>query len=244
MLIDLLCTDNYVSYNVKLAHLLGLNTSIYLTELLNINTKAIVKQKMTDEFFTVDRKYITLRTTMNISEQKEIENQLLELGILKKSEIKDNVLSLDITRITSMLMSTDEKLLEKIKKISIKSKNTGEGKITKRQAQANNLKQYIKCENEELKQAYLDWIDGVYANPKGFLSKKSIEIFQNCIDEFSQRNLDVALQVISIATVNGYRDATWAINTYKKEYNVSYRIPLTSTPTTISPTVSVSDEVF
>lgn len=242
MLIDLLCTDNYVSYNVKLAHLLGLNTSIYLTELLNINTKAIAKQKMTDEFFTVDRKYITLRTTMDISEQKEIENQLLDLGILKKSEIKDNILSLDITRITSILMSNDEKLIEKIKKTSIKSKNTGEGKITKRQAQANNLKQFINCDNQELREAYLDWIDGVYANPKGFLSKKSIEIFQNTIDDFSKRNLDVALQVISIATVNGYRDATWAINVYKKEHNVSYHIPVT-TPAT-NKLVNVSDEVF
>lgn len=244
MLIDLLCTDNYVSYNVKLAHLLGLNTSIYLTELLNINTKAIQKQKMTDDFFTVDRKYITLRTTMSIDEQKRIEDQLLEIGILNRSDVKDSTMSLNITLLTSLLMSTDEKLIEKIKKISVKSKNNSEGKITKRQAQANALKQYIKCENQELKQAYLDWIDGVYANPNGFLSKRSIEIFQKTIDDFSQRNLDLALQIITIATVNGYRDATWAINLYMKEHNISYRIPAASVTVNTPQKIAVSEEVF
>ena len=244
MLLDLLCTDNYVSYNIKLAHLFGLNTSIYLTELMNINTKAIAKNKMTEDFFTVDRAYITSRTTIDTTEQKLIEEQLFELGVLKKSDSQDNTMSIDITLLTSMMLSTDEKLIEKIKKITVKKKKTDT--TTKRQTQADALKRFIVCNNDELREAYEGWIDGVYANPKGFLSKKSIEIFQKAIDEFSQRNLDVALQVISIATVNGHRDASWAINTYMKEYNISYRIP--TTPSDTSPSddgqVNVSEEVF
>ena len=40
MLIDLIRTDNYVSFNVQLAHIVGLHAAIYLSELLNINSKA------------------------------------------------------------------------------------------------------------------------------------------------------------------------------------------------------------
>ena len=44
MLIELLSTSNYVSYNIKLAELLGLHSAIYISELMNINEKAIKKQ--------------------------------------------------------------------------------------------------------------------------------------------------------------------------------------------------------
>ena len=46
MLIDLINTSNYVSYNIKLAQLLGLKEAIYLSELLNINDKAIRKNEI------------------------------------------------------------------------------------------------------------------------------------------------------------------------------------------------------
>ena len=59
MLLDLLSLDNYVSYNIKVAEILGLHAAIYLSELMNINDKAIRKSKTKDNFFTVDRKYIT-----------------------------------------------------------------------------------------------------------------------------------------------------------------------------------------
>ena len=51
LLIDLLSTSNYVSYNIKLAELLGLHASIYISELMNINDKSIRKNKITDNYF-------------------------------------------------------------------------------------------------------------------------------------------------------------------------------------------------
>ena len=47
--------------------------------------------------------------------------------------------------------------------------------------------------------------------------KTSVMSAHNAIDIFSQRNLDVALKVLEIATINGYRDMSWAINKYKNE---------------------------
>jgi hypothetical protein len=42
------------------------------------------------------------------------------------------------------------------------------------------------------------------------------------VDEFSNRNLDVALKLLEIASVHGYRDIQWAINKYNQEFRVSY----------------------
>ena len=69
------------------------------------------------------------------------------------------------------------------------------------------------------------WFDAVGANPKGFLSKRSIEIFQKNIDDFANHNLDVALKLIEIAIVGGFRDASWAIESYRRQFGVSYRLP-------------------
>ena len=84
MLIDLINTSNYVSYNIKLAQLLGLKEAIYLSELLNINDKAIRKNKINNNYFDIDRKYLETRTTLNVSEQDKIEKTLIKLKIIKK----------------------------------------------------------------------------------------------------------------------------------------------------------------
>lgn len=65
MLIDLLSMSNYVNYNVKVAQILGLDAAIYVSELLNINDKALHKNKVKGEYFTIDRMYIQSRTTFD-----------------------------------------------------------------------------------------------------------------------------------------------------------------------------------
>ena len=51
MVLDLLSTNMQISFNLKLAHRIGLHAAIYLGELLNINKKAIIKNKVTDSGF-------------------------------------------------------------------------------------------------------------------------------------------------------------------------------------------------
>ena len=79
----------------------------------------------------------------------------------------------------------------------------------------------ITTTNEELREAYSEWIDTVYTK-QGWMSKKSVVLAQQMIDNFSNHNLDIALKIIDIATVNGYRDMEWAITNYKKNYHVNY----------------------
>lgn len=240
MLIELLSTSNYVSYNIKLAELLGLHAAIYISELMNINDKAIRKNKLNDNYFKLTREYITKRTTLDEKEQLEIEQNLLKLGILEKGE-NDDDLSLNITTLTTLMMSTDEQLLDNVKKLTkLKTKTP---KATKGEKIKEELKTNVVTSNQELREAYYDWIDAVYAK-QGWLSKKAVVCAQSQVDEFSKRNLDVALKLIEIASINGYRDMEWAINKYNSQFNVSYK--LTSAPTTPTTTraTELSSEVF
>ena len=223
MLIDLLSMDNYVHYNIKIAQILGLHASIYISELLNINEKAVRKDKLSDDCFIVDRNYIERRTTLSKDEQKEIDTMLLNLGILKKLESNPDGLTLDLTILTS-LVSAEPVSLEKLEKAISAAKSSSKPKRTKAEAIIDSLKAKVECTNSELKAAYADWIEAVYAK-QGWMSVKSVTVAQRTVDEYCNHNLDLALKLLEIASINAYRDISWAINLYEKDYKVSYSIP-------------------
>ena len=238
MLIELLNTSNYVSYNTTVANILGLHASIYISEILSINTKAIKKKMIDDKVFKIDRDYIKSRTTFDESEQLEIENNLLKIGLLEKPTEDKNCIKLNINVLTTLVMSEDEELISNITKLT-KVKTT---KATKGEKIKEELKQNIVTTNEELRAAYFSWIDTVYAK-QGWLSKKSVVAAQQIVDNFSQRDLDIALKLIEIADTNGYRHMEWAVNMYKKNYSVTYRVPRVTAAVNNQSTI-LSDEVF
>lgn len=218
MLIDLLSTSNYVSFNIKIAKKLGLKQAIYISELMNINDKAIRKNKVDEHYFTLDRKYFYDRTTLTEDEQLDIEKGLLNIGLLEKSEGKDNTLLLNLNVLTTMMLNTDEKIDADIKKIL----NKKTSRRTKDEAIIDNLKKSITTTNEELRKAYCDWIDGVYAR-NGWMSKAAIILGEKLVDEYSNRNLDVALDIISIASVNGWKDMKYAVEMYDKNKGQKFK---------------------
>lgn len=242
MLIELLSMSNYVHFNVKLAQILGLNSAIYLGQIMDINEKAIRKNKVDENFFTIDREYITKRTTIPEKEQKEIENNLIKIGILERSEKDSNTLQLNLTVLTSILMSPDEDLLKNVENLA-KPKKTK----TKSEKIIENLKENIITLNPELRQAYFDWIDAVYQKD-GFMTKAAVIAAQGTVDKFSNRNLDIALKILEIAAINGYRDITWAINNYNKDYRVNYTVSTQTSKPSVSSQPPVrkrlSEEVF
>ena len=54
MLINLVSLSNYQSYNVVIAKTFGLYTAVYLNALIEINEKAIRKNKLEKDHFLVD----------------------------------------------------------------------------------------------------------------------------------------------------------------------------------------------
>lgn len=226
MLIELLSMANYGNYNIKLAHILGLEAAIYLNELMNINEKALRKNKLSDNIFVIDRNYIESRTTLSPTKQQELESTLIKLGILEIVEIANNI-NLNISALTAILAAPEEDL-KSIEKIVKKTKSSN-NKTTKQQQCIQALKQNIVTTNDELVNAYHEWIEAVVAK-NNWMSKKAVVNGQQLVDDFSQRNLDIALKLLDIATTNGWADMSWAINSFKRNYNISYQVSSPSSP--------------
>lgn len=247
MLLDLICDSSNVRFNSNLAQILGLHPSIYISLLLDINNKAIKKNKINNNYFKLDRKYVKDKSTLSYDEQKEIDELLEKLSIISKQD--DDHICVNITAITTIMMSPDESLITNIKKI-IKEKSAAKGpKLTKEEVLTQNLKAKITCTNPELNIAYMDWIDAVMAK-QHWMSAKAVTSAQELIDTYTNRNLDLALKLLNIASINGYRDIQWAINVYEKDIRsqvnftkTDYTIP-NSTKRTASTKEDVSDEVF
>ena len=239
MLIDLLSMSNYVSYNIKLAELLGLHSAIYISEIMNINDKAIRKNRVDSNYFRLERGYIKSRTKLEEKEQSSIEDNLIKLGILERGK-DNNELSLNITTLTTLMMSADETLIDNIKKLSkVKKSST---RTSKKEQIKNNLKVAISTTNVELKSAYESWIDAVYEKD-GWMTKEAVTHAQEVIDTASNRDLDIALEILKIASVNAYRDMSWAVNAYRAQYKVNYKINSPTTPNAKKET-QLSNEVF
>lgn len=233
MLIDLISLSNYGYYNIQVANILGLETAVYLGILLDINSKAIRKNKVEDNFFTIDRDYITQRTTLSISKQKEIEKILSDVGVLCISKKDEDSFNISISALYTIVGNDDNTdLIKDVKKIISKKANAR----TKTDAIKDTLKENVVTSNKELREAYYDWIDSVYAK-QGWMSKKSVVSAQTLVDDFSKHNLDVALKIVEIASINGYRDMEWALNTYKQNYNVRYKAEQKATVTMSKPVI-------
>lgn len=243
MLIELLSSSNYVNFNIKLAQILGLKPAIYLSQIMDINEKALRKNKVDNNYFTIDRKYIESRTTLTKDEQSSIEKDLLNIGILERDTEKKNTISLNITMLTSIMMTPDEDLLKDISSLS-KAK-----KKTKSEVIEEHLKNNILTTNTELRDAYYEWIESVLAK-KGAMTKAAVIHAQPTLDKFCNRNLEVALKVLEIASIHGYEDINWAINSYNKDFKVNYNVPSTNSQkprsSTFVPTTRcrMSDEIF
>lgn len=239
MLLDLFSPSNNVTYNIKLAQIIGLHPAIYLSQLLDINKKAIKKGTLEDNYLVIDRKYITDRTTLDEAEQDKIDQKFIEIGLIEKKN--SNSIIIDLSRLLSILCCEDDFVIEDLNKIFKKTTK----RVSKQEAIVENLKQNIETTNEELRAAYCDWIDAVYSK-QNWMSKKAVQLGQEIVDKFSNHDLDIALKVIDIATVNGYRDMNWAVENYKKNFKVKYtytNVPefLTAQPVKRD---SLSSEVF
>lgn len=243
MLIELLSSSNYVNFNIKLAQILGLKPAIYISQIMDINEKALRKNKVENNYFTIDRKYVEQRTTLTKDEQVSIEKDLLTIGILEKSSDNKNCICLNITALTSIMMTPDEDLIRDISSLS-----KGKKKRTKSEVIEDNLKDNVLTTNLELREAYYEWIESVITK-KGIMTKAAVIHAQPILDKFCDRNLDVALKVLEIASIHGYEDINWAINSYNKDFKVNYNITNNSTTSRASTFVPrakihVSDEVF
>lgn len=221
MLLDILNSDNYINFNIRAAQIFGLNAAVYCSELLNIFKKASKKNKLIDDnYFKIDRKYIFERTTLSIEEQLIIDANLLKVNILSKHKDNPDIISFDAQLFASIITDDNAKLIENIsKKVKI---NAPKGvKESARQRIIAELKDSIVCSNYELLTALRNWVDSIYSNPKGgYLSKTAVKVFQDTLNNYTQGDLDLALRIVQIADIQGYRDCNWAIAVHEKDKKI------------------------
>lgn len=251
MLVELLSPYNYVSFNIKVANQLGVENAIYISELMNINEKAFRKNKLKEEFFTIDRGYIQSRTTFSVEKQHSIEDFLVNINILKRMDDYADSFSINIPLLASLAQGTDEGLMKEIEKQTSKKSPKKPAKKTtktdKLQSLKTQLQAYITTTNAELRVAYVGWIESVLAR-YGWMTTASVVAAQNVVDSFSNRDLDVALKLIEVASIHGYREMKWAVDSYNKDYKNSVGVSNPNMPQQSfnSPPSSpkLSDEVF
>lgn len=226
MMLDILATDNMVSYNVKIARIMGLHSAIYINELINISAKAIKKNKLiAGKYFLLDRKYITERTTIEEKEQLAIDYKLAQNNIIIKPEDSTDAIFLNIERLAEMISSDDEKYLTNLgKRTQVHTTALPGMKETLKQKKAKELKAYITTDNEELRVAFEDWIDSVQNNPKSKgLTMAKVKLFQSDVHAFANGDLDLALKIIEMSTKSSYEVAQYAINNFNAHPPVGYR---------------------
>lgn len=209
MLIELLSYNNQLSFNVKLAHMIGLQGAVYIAILIEINSKAYRKGVLDGDYFVVDRAWITDKTTLSETEQLKLDQTLSKIKLLTISETSLNKLKLNIEVIASFVTSEDVKQtdVKQIVDTNLNTKSYGEVELQK-------LKQAISSTNPELRDAYTHWIETVISK-QGWLSRQSVIAAQEIVDKFANHDLDKALNLIHVADINGYRDMSWAVNNFK-----------------------------
>lgn len=220
MLIELLSQSNYQSFNVQLAHILGLESAIYLNTLIEINEKAIRKGKIHEgNYFKVDRAYVQSRTTLDEKKQLNIEVGLSKIDIVKYEDDKKEFLTISVDVLTSMLMAEGESLKADLTKL----KRVANSKSSKEYA-LNAVKKHVNKQlPDELKAAYYEWLETM--NLKfGFVSKAMILKAQEQVDAAANHNLDKALEIVRISSANGWKDMKWAINAYEQNHQKVNRV--------------------
>ncbi len=211
MLVELLSQSNYQSFNIKLAHLLGLESSIYLSALIDINEKAYRKDKITEDgFFTVDRDYIEQRTTISKSRQNKIETELNRVGIL---ELSNDCIKINLDILTSLVLEENENIRKDLSSFrkAATAKSKGDYILN---GVKSNIDQTLPM---ELQLAYSNWLDSVYAK-FNFINKQTLFNAQLEVNAAANHDLDVAIDIINIAAANGWKDMRWAVKVYKERH--------------------------
>jgi len=214
-------SGNSLIINCKSVELFGLNAAAFLTEAIAIQRKATEKGKLVEDRFTeLNRKYITSRTSLSIEDQLVCELTLNSVGIVEKHPDKVNCIYVDLERYIEILSNEEAEAREKVKR---RAQILSTMNVSK-PAQLSIIEALKKSlDNEpcrELGEAMKDWIDGVYASPKGFLSLPAVKLFKETLYEYIREDIQKGLDIVQLATIQGYMDCNWAINQYEQEMHI------------------------
>jgi hypothetical protein len=192
--------------NKRLAKIAGLEVAAYWAELQSILKQVVKKQTMDEKgFFPLDRNYVERETTLTVTKQLKAEEKLIELGVLLRDTEDPNRIAIAVNGMVAIITDEDTTKLKKTGKTSADAK---EAKIS---GIKTTMKRAILETDTELRAAYERWVDGMIDAANCRFTKAVVQLFEKTVTEFSP-NKAIRLKIIEIATINSYKDATWAIN--------------------------------
>ena len=204
MFIDLF-DDLHVSK--KLIKFAGPEVAIYWAELLSI-LRQVVKKQTADElgFFNLDREYVERETSLTLAKQLKCDEKLEAMGVVAKDSENPSRITISVSNMVEIL--TDEDTTKLKKKTTAIKKDEKAAKIAGIKI---NMKRAILETDAELKAAYERWIDGMIDAANCRFTKAVVQLFEQTVTAYTPDKAK-RLKIIEIATVNSYKDATWAIN--------------------------------
>jgi len=192
--------------NKKLVRIAGFDVAAYWAELQSV-LKQVVKKQTADErgFFTLDRDYIERETTLTITKQLKCEEKLVAMGVIMKDPAEPNKLAIAVNGMVAVITDEDTTKLKK------SSKTSADAKAAKIAGIKATMKRAIFTTDPELRPAYERWVDGMVDAQNCKFTKAVVQLFEKTVSQYTT-NIATQLKIIEVATINSYKDATWAIN--------------------------------
>lgn len=192
--------------NKRLIKIAGFEVAAYWAELQSI-LKQVVKKHAADEqgFFILDRDYVERETTLTVTKQLKCDDKLVSLGVMVKDAANPNRLAIGVNNMVEVITDEDT---TKLKKTNAVKKDEKAAKIAGIKA---TMKKAILETDPEVRAAYERWIEGMIDAANCRFTKAVVQLFEKTVTEHTA-DKTLRLKIIEIATVNSYKDATWAIN--------------------------------
>ena len=209
--------------NKRLVKIAGFEVAAYWAELQSI-LKQVVKKQTADEqgFFTLDRDFVERETTLTLAKQLKCDEKLISLGVMLKDLEDPNRISIAVNGMVAVITDEDTTKLKKTKAVK---KDEKEAKVAGIKA---TMKRAILTQDIELRAAYERWVDGMVDAANCRFTKAVVQLFEKTVTAYTQ-DKKLQLHIIEIATINSYRDATWAINKITNpsnfKMNVATKLP-------------------
>ena len=192
--------------NKRLIKVAGFEVAAYWAELQSV-LKQVVKKQAADEqgFFVLDRDYVERETTLTISKQLKCDEKLVSLGVMMKDVTNPNKIAIAVNGMVAVITDEDT---TKLKKTTAVKKDEKAAKIAGIKA---SMKKAILETDPEVRAAYERWVEGMIDASNCRFTKAVVQLFEKTVTDYTS-DKTLRLKVIEIATVNSYKDATWAIN--------------------------------
>lgn len=192
--------------NKRLVKLAGFEVAAYWAELQSI-LKQVSKKGTADErgFFTLDRGFMERETTLTLAKQLKCEEKLITMGVVLKDPEDPNRLCISVQGMVEVITDEDTTKLKKT------GKTSADAKAAKIAGIKATMKKAILEPDLEVRAAYERWIDGMIDAANCKFTKAVVQLFEQTVTGYT-KDKALRLKIIEIATVNSFRDATWAIN--------------------------------